>query len=135
MRRFPKRTRTPASPGCERQLVDGDGYFVAELIYGRQWQRVAAPEAARVKPIRILVGDEQAHLLVRDGDGLGTVRGFQTHLALLCLPSLRRLLDPLVEERYSACPVTCRRHPATKPSASHAGGARKRRAVHSCDDP
>src|SRR5262245_64664186 len=101
MRRFPKRTRIRVLPGCEPRLVSHDRDFVAEPVAGHQGKRVAAPERAGIKPVVALFGREQAHLLVGDGDGLSTIRGFQPDLEFLRLPAPSDLTNLAVHERNS----------------------------------
>src|SRR6476469_10251800 len=94
--------RIPASHASDRQSIDYDGDFVAKLITGRERKRVAAPERAGIKPVVVLFGREQAHLLVGDGDGLSTIRGFQPDLEFLRLPAPSGLTNLAVQERNSS---------------------------------
>src|SRR4029079_1200859 len=100
-RRSPKRMRIPASHASDRQSIGYDGDFVAKLITGRERQRVTAPERAGIKPVVMLFGRQQSHLLVGDGDGLRAIRRLQPDLELLRLPALRDLTNLAVHERNS----------------------------------
>ena len=74
VRRIPRKLSHPL---CRHGLTEYDGDLVAEFVSLRQRQRVTAPELAGVEPAGVLLGGQQTHLLVGDGDGLGAVGGLQ----------------------------------------------------------
>src|SRR4051812_5282326 len=65
--------------------LEYDGDFVTELIPRGQRKFVTAPELAGIEPVVVLLGGEQAHLLVGDGDGFCAVSGFESNLDIFVL--------------------------------------------------
>src|SRR5215208_939223 len=81
----------------------------------------------------MLVGPEQSHLLVGDGDGLRAVGRFEADFELFLFPALSGLTNLAVHERNSSREIG-RRQSATEPPAGEARGAGKRGAVHPGDN-
>src|ERR1700731_3583896 len=106
--------------GLPRRSVSDDCDFTTQTVGRYQRKTVAAPKPARVKPIRPLLGFDQAHLLVGDCHCLGAVSGFEAALALLLPAASGRFANARVQPRDSAHPVVPGRKLTAQPPQGEA---------------